>query len=96
MMSLLNANANTIQSTLDTLESATPNTEPTGNEDNGVCESDELCSSVDCIGDERCTTSNGEGNAMTIIIVVLAVIIILIVLATSIMPSEKKDETVPV
>ncbi len=95
-MSLLQANANTIQSALDTLESATPGTEPNGIENDGVCESDELCSSVDCIGDERCTTSNGESNAMTIIIVVLAVIIILIVLATSIMPDEKKNETIPI
>ena len=95
-MSLLHANANTIQSELDTMESATPGTEPTGSEDDGVCDSDELCSSVDCIGAERCTTSNGEGNALTLIIVVLAVIIVLIVLATSIMPNEKKNETIPV
>ena len=95
-MSLLHANANTIQSELDTMESATPGTEPTGSEDDGVCDSDELCSSVDCIGAERCTTSNGEGNALTLIIVVLAVIIVLIVLATSIMPDEKKNETIPV
>ncbi len=98
MMLSLQADANNIQSALDSIEAAPPYIEPDydDDDDNGICESDELCSAVDCIGDERCTTSTGGSSALTIIIVVLAVIIILIVLATSIMPEKKENETIPV
>ena len=94
MIFSLQANANTIQSALDSMESSSSTTEPT--ENNGVCESDDLCSSTDCIGEERCMVPNNESGAGTIIIAVLAVVIILIVLATSIIPDKKENETVPV
>ncbi len=94
MIFSLQANANTIQSALDSMEASSSTTEPTEND--GVCESDDLCSSVDCIGEERCMVSNDERGAGTIIIAVLAVVIILFVLATSIIPDKKENETVPV